>query len=187
VDRIALLDTFSCESRERDSLPCCRPQQLDLPLPANVTIDLASHHRRTLPAPTGWEILQRNGQAFITPPGQATVSLDQAQFGMLRALHSGEQSDQHELSISFLTHLRESRVDGPWSRHLLACLHRITGADLLIGARAVARHPHFQHYAPPFPRDQSLGAMLDRTGQMSRPCFSWTPLSRTIGLPFGAK
>ncbi len=25
------------------------------------------------------------------------------------------------------------------------------------------------------------------TGQMSRPCFSWTLMSRTIGLPFGAK
>jgi hypothetical protein len=49
----------------------------------------------------------------------------------------------------------------PWSRHLLACLHRITGADLLIGARAVTRHPHFQHYASPFPGDQSLGAVLD--------------------------
>ena len=73
--------------------PTLYPWQLDPPLPANVTIDLANHHRRTLPAPTGWEILQRNGQTFITPPGQATVSLDQAQFGMLRALHSGEQSD----------------------------------------------------------------------------------------------
>ena len=150
--------------------PTLYPWQLDPPLPANVTIDLANHHRRTLPAPTGWEILQRNGQTFITPPGQATVSLDQAQFGMLRALHSGEQSDQYELSVPFLTHLREScvaqrRADGlwhvPWSRHLLACLHRITEADLLIGARAVTRHPHFRHYASPFPGDQSLGAVRD--------------------------
>ena len=150
--------------------PTLYPWQLDPPLPANVTIDLANHHQRTLPAPTGWEILQRNGQTFITPPGQATVSIDQAQFGMLRTLHSGEQPDQQELSISFLTHLREScmaqrRADGlwhvPWSRHLLACLHRITAAELLIGARAVARHPHFHHYASPFPGDQSLGAVQD--------------------------
>jgi hypothetical protein len=41
------------------------------------------------------------------------------------------------------------------------CLHRITGADLLIGARAVARHPHFQHYTSPVPGDQSMGAVLD--------------------------
>ncbi len=151
-------------------LPTLYPWQCDPPLPANVTIDLANHHRKTLLAPTGWEILQRNGQTFITPPGQATLSMDQAQFGMLRALHSGEHHHEHELSISFLTHLRESclaqqRADGlwhvPWSRHLLACLHRITGAELLIGVRAVARHPHFQHYASPFPGDHSLGAVLD--------------------------
>ena len=150
--------------------PTLYPWQLDPPLPANVTIDLANHHLRTLPAPTGWEILQRNGQTFITPPGQTTVSIDQAQFGLLRALHSGEHHDQQDLSIPFLTHLRESclaqqRADGlwhvPWSRHLLACLHRITGAELLIGVRAVARHPHFQHYVSPFPGDQNLGAAVD--------------------------
>jgi ribonuclease HI len=49
----------------------------------------------------------------------------------------------------------------PWSRHLLACLHRITAAELLIGVRAVACHPDFQHYASLFPGDQSLGAAMD--------------------------
>jgi hypothetical protein len=95
------------------------PWQLDPPLPTTVTIDLTNHHRGTLSAPPVWEILQRNGQTFITPPGQATVSLDQAQFGMLRVLHSREQPDQYELSVSFLTQLRESclaqrRADGMW-------------------------------------------------------------------------
>jgi hypothetical protein len=46
----------------------------------------------------------------------------------------------------FLWHLRASylaqqQVDSegqvPWSRHLLACLHRITGAKLLVGVQAV--------------------------------------------------
>ena len=147
--------------------------QLDPPLPANVIIDLTNHHSQTLPAPPGWEILQRNGQTFITPPGQPTVSIDQAQFGMLRKLYSEERPDQQELSVSFLTYLRESclaqqRADGishvPWSRHLLACLHRITKAELLIGARAVTRHPHFQHYVSPLPDDQRLGAVLDWPG-----------------------
>jgi hypothetical protein len=72
---------------------------------------------------------------------------------------AAEQPDQYEFSVSFLTHLKESsclaRRHGmghvPWSRHLLACLHRITKAELLIGARAVARHPHFQLYAFQFP------------------------------------
>ena len=42
---------------------------------------------------------------------------------------------------------------------MLACLHRITRAELLIGARAVTRHPHFPHYVSPFPNDQWLGAV----------------------------
>ena len=59
-----------------------------------------------------------------------------------------------------------------WSRHLLACLHRITRAELLIGARAVTRHPHFPHYVSPFPNDQRLGALL---------CFCWIlSLLRTV-------
>jgi hypothetical protein len=59
--------------------------------------------------------------------------------------------------------MAQRRADGlellhvPWSRHLLACLHRITGAELLIGARAVARHQHFQHYASPSPGGPAAG------------------------------
>jgi hypothetical protein len=123
------------------------------------------------------------------------VSLDQAQFqvGMLRALHSGEQSDQHELSISFLTDLREScvaqrRADGlwhvPWSRRLLACLHRITGADVLIGTRAVARHPTLCVSVPRRPEPGCRAGLARCRGSTY---FSLTPLSRTIGLHFGAK
>ena len=149
------------------------PWQLDPPLPANVIIDLTNHHSQTLPAPPGWEILQRNGQTFITAPGQPTVSIDQAQFGMLRKLYSEKRPDQQDLSVSFLTYLRESclaqqQADGishvPWSRHLLACLHRITKTELLIGARAVTRHPHFQYYVSPLPDDQRLGAEMDWPG-----------------------
>jgi hypothetical protein len=48
---------------------------------------------------------------------------------------------------------------------MLACLHKITGAELLIRARAaVARHPHFQHYASPFPDEKRLSAVLDWPG-----------------------
>jgi hypothetical protein len=96
-----------------------------------------------------------------------------AQFGMLRTLHSEEQPGQLNSSVSFLTHLRESclaqrRADGlwhvPWRRYLLACLHNITRAELLIGAREVTCYPHFQHYASPFRGDQRLGAVLDWPG-----------------------
>ena len=85
---------------------------------------------------------------------------------MLHTLYGGPpgQSEQFE---TFLRHLRAScvaqqRADAegcvPWSRHLLACLRRITGAELLIGVRAVLYHPHFQHFVSPFAGDQWLGA-----------------------------
>jgi hypothetical protein len=85
---------------------------------------------------------------------------------MLRALY-GEQSGQSERSETFLRHLRASclaqqRADAEgqvhWSRHLLACLRRITGAELLAGVRAVLHNPHFQHFVSPFAGDQRLGA-----------------------------
>jgi hypothetical protein len=82
--------------------------QLDPPLQANVTMDLTNHYQKTLPASLRWEILQRNGQIFMNLPGQAIVSFNQGQFGMLRTLHSEEQPDQRNLLVSFLTHLRVS-------------------------------------------------------------------------------
>jgi hypothetical protein len=45
-----------------------------------------------------------------------------------------------------------------WSRHLLACLQRIIGAELLIGSRAVAYNPHFRFFDSPFSGDPWLGA-----------------------------
>ncbi len=94
------------------------------------------------------------------------MGLDSAQFGMLCALY-GEQSGHSERSEIFLRHLRASclaqqRADADgqvhWSRHLLARLCRITGAELLIGVRAVLYNPYFQHFVPPFAGDQWLGA-----------------------------
>ena len=129
-------------------------------------MDLSNHLPCLLPSPAGWEVLQRNGRTLITAPGCSSVGLDSAQFGMLRALY-GEQSGQSERSETFLRHLRASclaqqRADAEgqvhWSRHLLACLRRITGAELLAGVRAVLHNPHFQHFVSPFAGDQRLGA-----------------------------
>ena len=142
------------------------PWQCNPPLPAHVTIDLSNHLPSLLPSPAGWEVLQRNGRTLITAPGSSSVGLDSAQFGMLRALY-GEHSGHSERSEFFLRHLRASclaqqRADADgqvhWSRHLLARLHRITGAELLIGVRAVLYNPHFQHFVSPFAGDQWLGA-----------------------------
>ena len=48
-----------------------------------------------------------------------------------------------------------------WSRHLLACLSRITEAELLLGTRRRAvwlAQPALQHFVSPFAGDQWLGA-----------------------------
>ncbi len=125
------------------SLTWPHPWQSHPPLPTNVTIDLSNHIPSLLSCSAGWEVMRRNGRVLITAPGCSSVGLDSAQFGMLRALHDG-QPDQSVLSETFLRHLRASclaqqRADAEgqvhWSRHLLTCLHRITGAELLIGIR----------------------------------------------------
>jgi hypothetical protein len=129
-------------------------------------MDLTNHYSRTLPA-------RRFSNVTVNA---LSLTLDRqlchspAQFGTLRALH---RQAQPNLSVSLLTHGREPclvqlRTDGiwhvPWCRHLLVCLHRITRAKLLIGAREVTRHAPLQHYVSPFPDYQRLGAALDWPG-----------------------
>ncbi len=110
-------------------------------------------------------MLQRNGHTFQSYR-RSSVGLDSAQFGMLRALYGGSPG-QSERFEAFLGHPRASclakqRADAEgqesWGRHLLACLRKITGAELLIGVRAVLYNTHFQHFVSPFTGDQWLGA-----------------------------
>ena len=142
------------------------PWQRDPPLQQNVIIDLTNHLLRRMPCPEGWEVLQRNGRTLITAPDLGSVGIDSAQYGLLCAMQN-EQQDHSSPSSLFLRHLRASclaqqRADAEyqvhWSRHLLACLHRITGAELLIGSRAVAYNPHFRFFVSPFPGDRWVGA-----------------------------
>jgi ribonuclease HI len=44
-----------------------------------------------------------------------------------------------------------------WSRHLLACIARVTGAKGLIGCRAVTYHPHYWWFSSP--EDEALGSL----------------------------
>lgn len=58
--------------------------------------------------------------------------------------------------------LRQDEVrEVHWSRHLLACLARITGARGLIGCRSVKFHAHFWWYSSPTAGDEALGAVRD--------------------------
>ena len=49
----------------------------------------------------------------------------------------------------------------PWSRHLLACLHKLTAAKVLVGARAVVWNPHFPEFSSPDPNDTIFGSVSD--------------------------
>ena len=45
-----------------------------------------------------------------------------------------------------------------WSRHLLAYIRKVTGAQLLIGDSAMTYNPHYQFFVPPHTNDRQLGA-----------------------------
>ena len=159
--------------RRRSAIPrpvvILHPWQADPPLPSTVTIDISHHLPRGLPAPEGWEIIQRNGRVWITECGSRIVRLDAAHYGMLLAACCGLEELQPP-TTQFLVQLSAScraQQDADrqhyvhWSRHLLANIRRVTDVELVIGASAVMFNPHFLHFVSPFPPDVHLGAAAD--------------------------
>ena len=145
------------------------PWQADPPLPATITIDVSNHHPRNLPAPDGWEIMQRNGRVWIAERRNQVARMDAAQYGMLLAACVGRETHCVP-STHFLENVCKScraQQDAdqshcvPWSRHLLARIQKITGAELLIGASAVNYNPHFLHFSSPHPIDEFLGSVCE--------------------------
>ena len=143
------------------------PWQAEPPLPSRITIDLAHHHPKSLPAPDNWEIMQRNGRVWIADHKNRVVKMDAAQYGLLLTTCC-EQDIQRAPLMKFLVWICEScraqqEADQeycvPWSRHLLANIRCITGSELLIGASAVTYNPHFLHFSSPYPTDVHLGAV----------------------------
>ena len=144
------------------------PWQMEPPLPSRITIDISHHLPRSLPAPAGWEILQRNGRVWLTEHSNGIVRLDAAHYNMLLA--AGCDQAEQVPTAQFLVTLSEScraqqdadrRHFVHWSRHLLADIKQITRTELLIGASAVMFNPHFLHFASPHPPDVHLGAVVD--------------------------
>ena len=93
----------------------------------------------------------------ITTTHSLTTSICSAQDGLLLEL-SGVRTPELKPTVEILEAIRDSNLKPSradleyqvhWSRHLLACLQRITGAQLLVGARAVMFHPHFSHFVSP--------------------------------------
>ena len=145
------------------------PWQADPPLPSKVVIDISHHLPRVLPAPEGWEIIQRNGRVWVAARSNQIIRLDAAHYNMLLAICC-DQEEQQAPTEQFLVQLSESsRVQQDadrqhyvhWSRHLLANIRQVTGAELLIGASAVTFNPHFLHFVSPFLPDVRLGAAAD--------------------------
>ena len=139
---------------------------MDPPLPNHVTIDLSHHHPTQLSSPEGWGVMQRNGRVWIAKKDNCPFGLDAAQYGMLVALNRREDSTgPSELLLRriSITCSAQRRADLEyhvhWSRHLLTCLQKVTGATLLVGASAVTYNPHFQHFFSPIPGDDELGAV----------------------------
>ena len=90
--------------------------------------------------------------------------LHMAQYGMLADLaQQAAEPTEGFLETLCASCLAQEQADSTfqihWSRHLLACLRAVTGAELLVGARAVTFNPHFQHYYSPSANDIALGAV----------------------------
>ena len=107
------------------------PWQEDPPLPSLVEIDLSNHYTQRLLSPNRWHISQRNSRVLISDPRNRVVGLDAAHYKMLCALSNQSETPTER----FLSAVQSSDLSHlPCSRHLLSCLCRILGADLLISA-----------------------------------------------------
>jgi hypothetical protein len=96
--------------RRHGKVPCpvviLHPWQAEPPLPSKVTIDISHHLPRSLPAPEGWEILQRNGRVWITECSNGIFRLDAAHYSMLLAACCGQV--EQAPTVQFLVRLNES-------------------------------------------------------------------------------
>ena len=101
---------------------------------------------------------------ILSSSRQAAVGLDAAQYGILAYPLGRDVVPTDALLKSISDSCRfQQQADGdyhvPWSRDLLACLHRVLGVDFLLGARAVISNPHFSHFHSPEEVDIALGAV----------------------------
>ena len=146
-----------------------QPWQADPPLPSRIIIDVSHHHPKSLPAPEGWEVIQRNGRVWISERNNRVAKMDAAQYHMLSATccHLDAQAPPTEQSLTHICASCRAQNDADqeffvhWSRHLLASIQQITGCELLIGASAVTYNPHFPHFSSPYSPDVHLGAIAD--------------------------
>jgi hypothetical protein len=129
-----------------------------------VSFDWTTNELKEIDAPENWMWLQRNGRMLIRSPTGLTHQLEAAQVFMLEHMAVTESKEQFLEAIMQACDA-QTRQGGErqahWSRSLLACLAKITGARGLIGCRSVTYHPHYWWYVSPDQPDQALGAKTD--------------------------
>ena len=166
-----LVQYISQRRRRIAPLPVSTPQpwQADPPLPSRIVIDVSHHHPKSLPAPDGWEVIQRNGRVWISGRNSRVAKLDAAQYHMLLAMCSDQvvPSAPSEQILNRISESCRAQNDADieffvhWSRHLVAYLRQITGSELLIGASAVTYNPHFPYFSSPYSPDVHFGAVAE--------------------------
>jgi hypothetical protein len=157
--------------RHRGSVPrpgvILHPWQAEPPLPGRVAIDFSHHHPQSLPAPTGWVIIQRNGRVWLVEQHSRVTKKTTAQYNLPLAI-SGDQEAASAPTTQFLVDIRTScRAKNVadleyyvhWSRHLLANIRCRTGCELLLRASAVIYNPHY--FASPHLLDEHRGAVTE--------------------------
>ena len=122
------------------------PWQCDPRLPDRVTIDFSTDTPELLAAPPGWEMLRRYGRLLVRSLTGSTCQLDAAQAGMLELMQQGMNQSCFLEALVESCALQRRQVESRavlWSRHLLSCIARISGARGLVGCTAVTFDPHF--------------------------------------------
>jgi ribonuclease HI len=164
---VGLTQYFSTRYKSYHPTPLAsrHPWQMGVALPSSVTIDFSQHQPTQLPCPDGWQVMRRNGRVWIAKESKNITILDAAQYGMIIAMHTPDEPGSPSVQL-LETIWKSSRAQRQldlehyihWSRHLLAYLGNLTGAQLLVGASAVTYNPHFQYFVSPNVLDQKLGA-----------------------------
>ncbi len=143
------------------------PWQLGPALPHTVVIDTSHHTPTQLPSPEGWTVMKRNGRVWIAEGDRNVTRMDAAQYCTLIVMHSPEgQSPPSVQLLKLISASSRAQQQSDlehhvhWSRHLLAHIRKVTGAQLLVGTSAMTYHQHFQFFISPNSIDSQLGASV---------------------------
>ena len=135
-------------------------------------------------------MLRRNGRLLVRSLTGSTCQLDAAQAGMLELMQQGMNQSCFLEALVESCALQRRQVESRavlWSRHLLACIARISGARGLVGCTAVTFHPHFWWFSSP-QGEAALGSLRDWPAEpcvLLLDCYPPTERSDLLKRAFG--